>query len=57
MGFERFSIADLDTFEPANLNRQTGAMTSTLGQAKVDVMRRMVLDINPGAEVGVYPEA
>ena len=56
MGFEHFSIADPDIFEAANLNRQAGATMSTLGQRKVDVMQRMVLDINPRAKVVVYPE-
>jgi molybdopterin/thiamine biosynthesis adenylyltransferase len=51
MGFERFVIADPDTFEVANLNRQAGATLPTIGHRKVDVMTQMVLDINPGARV------
>lgn len=54
MGFEKFAIADLDTFEQANLNRQAGATISTLGQPKVDVMTRMVKDINPQADILVF---
>ncbi|HET9731065.1 MAG TPA: ThiF family adenylyltransferase [Acidimicrobiales bacterium] len=56
MGFENFVVADPDVFDLSNLNRQAGASLSTLGQAKVEVMRRMVLDINPNASVTVWPE-
>lgn len=56
MGFEKFVVADPDVFDLSNLNRQAGASLSTLGQPKVDVMRRMVLDINPDASIIVYPE-
>ncbi|WP_377268011.1 ThiF family adenylyltransferase [Peterkaempfera sp. SMS 1(5)a] len=54
MGFERFAIADPDTFEQANLNRQAGATVSALGQPKVDVMTRMVKDINPAADITLF---
>jgi molybdopterin/thiamine biosynthesis adenylyltransferase len=55
MGFEHFVVADPDVFDLSNLNRQAGASLSTLGQPKVDVMRRMVLDINPDASIVVHP--
>lgn len=55
MGFEKFVVADPDVFELSNLNRQAGASLSTIGQPKVEVMRRLVLDINPGADVALYP--
>ena len=54
MGVGRFRIADLDTYELTNMNRQIGAMISTLGQDKTDVMRRMIQDINPEAQVEVF---
>ncbi|NDY93427.1 ThiF family adenylyltransferase [Ideonella livida] len=54
LGVGHFHIADLDTFELANFNRQAGALVSTLGQSKVEVLRRQVLDINPEAEVTVF---
>jgi len=56
MGFQKFRIADLDTYELANFNRQVGATLPTLDQAKVDVMRQLVLEINPGAEVACFPQ-
>jgi molybdopterin/thiamine biosynthesis adenylyltransferase len=56
MGIGRFRIADFDRFELANFNRQAGALMSTLDRPKTEVMREMALDINPEAEVEVYPE-
>jgi len=47
LGVGKFNIADLDTFQLPNFNRQYGAAISTLDQAKLNVMRRTVLDINP----------
>lgn len=51
LGIGAFKIADLDRFELANFNRQVGAMVSTLGEAKVETLARMALDINPEAQV------
>jgi molybdopterin/thiamine biosynthesis adenylyltransferase len=56
LGIERFSLADFDRFELANMNRQAGATVDTLGRPKVDVMAEMVLAINPGAEVRRFPD-
>ncbi|MCM2280474.1 MAG: ThiF family adenylyltransferase [Bdellovibrionaceae bacterium] len=53
-GIGKFRLADFDTFEPANFNRQAGALVSTTGKRKTDVIRSMILDINPYAEVEVY---
>ena len=47
LGIEHFHIADLDTFDVGNFNRQAGAMMSTLKKSKVSVMARMASDINP----------
>lgn len=54
-GVGRFRIADFDTFSTSNLNRQAGAYTSTMGESKVAVIERMILDINPHAEVVSLP--
>ena len=51
MGIGKLTIVDKDKFEASNLNRQLGALTSTLGEGKADVTRRRLLDINPDAEV------
>ena len=55
LGVSKFHIADLDCFEVANFNRQVGAMMSTLDQPKVDVLAKMAKDINPEAEITVFP--
>jgi hypothetical protein len=57
LGIGKFTIADPDIFEVSNTNRQHGAMSSTLGRRKADVMAEIVQDINPDAELRVFPEA
>jgi hypothetical protein len=55
LGVANFRIADLDNFELANFNRQVGAMMSTLGQPKVEVLAAMARDINPEAQIRQFP--
>lgn len=59
-GVRHLTIVDSDTVCITNVNRQLMATTSTVGQVKVDVMKRRLLDINPEAEIeaicGVYSE-
>lgn len=47
LGVGAFNIADFDAFELANFNRQAGAMISSLGKSKVQVLADMAQDINP----------
>jgi molybdopterin/thiamine biosynthesis adenylyltransferase len=56
LGIGAFHIADFDTFDIPNFNRQVGASMSTLGQPKVEVMARMVRDVNPEADIKVFPQ-
>lgn len=56
LGIERFSIADSDTFELRNFNRQVGASLQTVGRAKTEVMVEMARAINPGVSIRVSPE-
>lgn len=51
LGISKFHLADFDTFDLANFNRQAGAAISTLGQNKLDVMIRQARDINPELDV------
>jgi molybdopterin/thiamine biosynthesis adenylyltransferase len=51
LGMGSFHIADNDRFELANFNRQVGAVMSTIGLAKIDVLANMALDINPEVHV------
>lgn len=54
LGIGRFSLADFDSFELVNMNRQLGATTRTLGRAKVDVVAEMIAAINPDADVRLF---
>ncbi len=50
-GVGAFTLVDADTVDPSNINRQAVAFCSTVGKNKVDVMEKMILDINPNAIV------
>jgi len=54
LGVGKFCIADFDSFEVHNFNRQVGASMATLGQPKAEVLARMVREINPEADVRVF---
>jgi len=51
LGIGRFRLADFDTFDLVNFNRQVGATVSSLGRPKLDVMTAMARDINPTVEI------
>lgn len=57
LGVGKFAIADMDTFERANVSRQFGAARSTIGRNKAEVMAEMLKDINPDVEVRVVTAA
>jgi molybdopterin/thiamine biosynthesis adenylyltransferase len=56
LGIQHFHISDLDAFELANFNRQAGASMATIGRHKAEVLAEMALDINPEANIRVFPE-
>ena len=56
LGIGKFTIADPDTFDVVNTNRQYGAAASTVGRSKAEVMAHLVRDINPTAEITVFTE-
>ncbi|MBL8426797.1 MAG: ThiF family adenylyltransferase, partial [Dechloromonas sp.] len=55
LGIGAFSITDLDTFDWPNLNRQAGALASTMGLPKLDVMAEQVRGINPSVDLRLLP--
>lgn len=55
LGIQKFNIADFDTFELANFNRQAGASMTSLNQSKVDVLATMARDISPECELACFP--
>lgn len=56
LGIGRFSIADPDTFELANFNRQAGAAMSSLDQLKVETMAHAARNINPELDIRILRE-
>jgi molybdopterin/thiamine biosynthesis adenylyltransferase len=56
LGVAHFHIADFDTFDVVNFNRQVGAMMSTVGQSKAEVLARMAKDINPEVDIKIFEE-
>lgn len=50
-GVTHLTIVDADVVDESNINRQLPCTSLTIGEAKVDVMRRRLLEINPDADV------
>lgn len=56
LGIGAFNIADFDDFDIVNFNRQAGALVSTLGRPKVDVLAEMAADVNPELDIRRFPQ-
>lgn len=54
-GVGSLDLVDSDAVALSNLNRQIIALHSTVGQNKAEAMARRIADINPDANVRVYP--
>lgn len=54
MGIGRFHLADPDTFELVNFNRQSGATVPNIGRLKTEVAKETILAINPEAEIRTF---
>ena len=50
-GVGELTLIDQDVYGESNINRQLGALTSTLGRPKAEVMADRVRDINPDCAV------
>lgn len=50
-GIGNITVVDSDCVAPSNINRQLCALVSTVGKAKVDVIKERILDINPDCRV------
>ncbi|MCY6960682.1 tRNA threonylcarbamoyladenosine dehydratase [Clostridium brassicae] len=53
-GIQNITLVDKDEVDISNINRQIIATTSSVGKAKVDVMKERVLDINPSCIVTTH---
>jgi tRNA A37 threonylcarbamoyladenosine dehydratase len=50
-GIGHLTIVDPDCVDVTNVNRQLPATTATIGQPKVEVLQKRLLEINPSAEI------
>lgn len=55
-GVNNIFIADFDTFEESNLNRQILSLRDNIGEKKIDVARKRILNINPNCNVTIYED-
>jgi len=55
-GVGTLTLIDLDNVAESNVNRQIHALSTTVGQAKVDAMRDRIALINPGCRVHCIEE-
>ncbi|PTD93806.1 hypothetical protein C9439_05815 [archaeon SCG-AAA382B04] len=55
-GVEEFILADPDTYEVTNINRQISCRANTLGENKATATKEDILKINPSAEVETYQD-
>jgi tRNA A37 threonylcarbamoyladenosine dehydratase len=55
-GVGNLTLIDFDTVDITNINRQIPALHSTIGKAKVDIMKDRILDINPDINITIYKE-
>ena len=53
-GVGNIALVDFDDIAESNINRQIIAGYSTVGQKKVEVMKKRILDINPKAVVQIF---
>lgn len=55
-GIGRLTLVDMDVIASSNINRQLPAISSTLGQDKVEVMAERCRQINPRMQVNVIDD-
>ena len=56
LGVGKFNIADFDTFDIVNFNRQVGATMHSLERPKIEVLEEMSREINPEIELRTFPQ-
>src|SRR5690554_7842459 len=55
-GITHLTLVDSDRVAVANINRQLPATTRTVGELKVEVIKRRLQEINPQAVITAIPE-
>ncbi len=56
LGCKNFKIADPETFDTSNINRQYGSNFENIGKNKAEVLSQQIKQINPHAQVQVFSE-
>lgn len=56
VGFSKFKIADFDTFDVHNFNRQLGSSMKTVGSEKIEVANTMATEINPDCTIEKFKD-
>jgi molybdopterin/thiamine biosynthesis adenylyltransferase len=56
LGVGAFNIADFDTFDLPNFNRQAGASLRHLGRPKAEVLAELAAEINPELDLRTFPQ-
>jgi hypothetical protein len=56
MGVRNLKLADPDTFEASNINRQFGATIDTVGANKAEVVANLVYNTTRDVNIEVFPE-
>ncbi len=56
LGVRNFKIADPESFDASNSNRQAGSTISNTGRNKAEVIAEMIIEINPLANVQVFSD-
>lgn len=56
-GLRHLTIVDNDRVAPSNINRQLPATVNTVGELKVEALKRHLLSVNPDAEITAIPMA
>lgn len=55
-GIGQITLVDFDKVSPSNINRQVIANVDTIGKSKVEVLRDMLLKINPDLKCQIYDQ-
>jgi tRNA A37 threonylcarbamoyladenosine dehydratase len=56
LGFEKFNLADFDTFAIHNFNRQMGSTCNTLGLSKIKVSVDFAKSVNPDVDIRAFAD-
>jgi molybdopterin/thiamine biosynthesis adenylyltransferase len=56
MGVRKFRLADPETFDLENLNRQEGSNYDTIGRNKAEVIAEIITKIHPDAEIELFTD-